>query len=93
MKKVQLVGIVITLALVLTAFNVDSVAANPGSRTDSLNLYMDEHFDATEGGFSLPDGETSRLYPITQSNLSENSTEFLLWIRFPGVALPSACVQ
>ncbi len=63
MKKVQLVGIVITLALVLMAFNVDSVAANPGSRTDSLNLYMDEHFDATEGGFSLPDGETSRLYP------------------------------
>ncbi|MHA1577049.1 MAG: prenyltransferase/squalene oxidase repeat-containing protein [Candidatus Thorarchaeota archaeon] len=63
MKKVQLVGIVITLALVLMTFNVDSVAANPGSRMDSLNSYMDAHFDATEGGFSLPDGETSRLYP------------------------------
>ncbi|MHA1480635.1 MAG: prenyltransferase/squalene oxidase repeat-containing protein [Candidatus Thorarchaeota archaeon] len=63
MKKVQLVGIVITLALVLMAFNVDSVAANPGSRSDSLNLYMDEHFDATEGGFALAEGETSQLFP------------------------------
>ncbi len=63
MKKVQIASIMVIVALVGVAFTVP-VSANPGTRWDSLNAYMTENYDAdVEGGYSLPDGEASRLYP------------------------------
>ncbi|MHA1637063.1 MAG: prenyltransferase/squalene oxidase repeat-containing protein [Candidatus Thorarchaeota archaeon] len=63
MKKAQIVGLMIILTLTLMAFNVDTVTANPGTRRDSLDIYMEDHFDSIEGGYTIPDAGSSRLYP------------------------------
>ncbi|MFW9846670.1 MAG: prenyltransferase/squalene oxidase repeat-containing protein, partial [Candidatus Thorarchaeota archaeon] len=63
MRSVKIAALTIVLALVVVTFVAQPVSANPTTRRESLRAYMDEHYDSTEGGYSLPGFQTSYVYP------------------------------
>ncbi|MFX1603299.1 MAG: prenyltransferase/squalene oxidase repeat-containing protein [Promethearchaeota archaeon] len=63
MKYGRIAAIAVVLALVLLSVAAQPAAANPGTRRESLRAYIDEHYDAVEGGFHLPGSEFSRNEP------------------------------
>ncbi len=66
MNKVQVASIAIVLSLVAMSFMILPISAQT-TRWQSLEAYMKENYDDPvdngEGGYTLPDSETSRLYP------------------------------
>ncbi|UCH04417.1 MAG: hypothetical protein JSW05_12760 [Candidatus Thorarchaeota archaeon] len=63
MKYGRIAAIAVVLALVLLSVAAQPAAANPGTRRESLRAYIDQHYDAVEGGFHLPGSEFSRNEP------------------------------
>ncbi|MEE8181735.1 MAG: hypothetical protein V3T87_00310, partial [Candidatus Thorarchaeota archaeon] len=56
MKKVQVAGLLIAVAVLAMAFTATPTAANPATRFESLNTYLADRYDTAEGGYNL-DGE------------------------------------
>lgn len=63
MKYGRIAAIAVVLALVLLSVAAQPAAANPGTRNESLRAYIDEHYDAVEGGYHLPTSDFSRNEP------------------------------
>jgi len=59
----RIAAIAVVLALVLLSVAAQPAAANPGTRNESLRAYIDEHYDAVEGGYHLPTSDFSRNEP------------------------------
>jgi len=63
MKKVQVAGVLIVLALVTVSVYMTPVSANPGTRWDSLYAHITENYDTTEGAYTPADADAPQLYP------------------------------
>ncbi|MFW9803403.1 MAG: prenyltransferase/squalene oxidase repeat-containing protein [Candidatus Thorarchaeota archaeon] len=62
MRSIRIAAITIAIALVVVTIAVQPVSANPTTRRQSLRAYIDENYDPTEGGFTLPGQEASYVY-------------------------------
>ena len=63
MKYGRVAAIAVVLALILLSVAAQPAAANPETRRDSLRAYIDDHYDAVEGGYHLPTSDFSRNEP------------------------------
>ncbi|MCK4279282.1 MAG: hypothetical protein KAW94_01770 [Candidatus Thorarchaeota archaeon] len=61
MKKVQVAGLLIAVAILAMAFTTMPTAAIPATRFESLNTYLTDRYDAAEGGYNLDGEGTSRI--------------------------------
>ncbi|MGY5860917.1 MAG: hypothetical protein RTU09_00890 [Candidatus Thorarchaeota archaeon] len=61
MKKVQVAGLVIAVAILAMAFTTMPTAAVPATRFESLNNYLTDRYDTAEGGYNLDGEGTSRI--------------------------------
>ncbi len=61
MKKVQVAGLMIAVAILAMAFTTIPTAANPATRFESLNTYLTDRYDTAEGGYNLDGEGTSRI--------------------------------
>ncbi|MFX0056134.1 MAG: prenyltransferase/squalene oxidase repeat-containing protein [Promethearchaeota archaeon] len=62
MRSVKIAAITIAIALVVVTLVAQPVSANPTTRRQSLRAYIDENYDATEGGYTIPGKEASYVY-------------------------------
>jgi len=61
MKKVQVAGLLIAVAILAMAFTTMPTAAIPATRFESLNTYLTDRYDTAEGGYNLDGEGTSRI--------------------------------
>jgi len=61
MKKVQVAGLLIAVAILAMAFTTMPTAAVPATRFESLSAYLTDRYDTAEGGYNLDGKGTSRI--------------------------------
>ena len=61
MKKVQVAGLLIAVAILAMAFTTIPAAAYPATRFESLNTYLTDRYDTAEGGYNFDGEGTSRI--------------------------------
>jgi prenyltransferase beta subunit len=87
MRSVKIAAITIAITLVVVTIAAQPVSANPTTRRQSLRAYIDENYDVTEGGYTLPGQQLSYVY-TTYGAISIFNDWGLLGVRPPVIDFP-----
>ena len=82
MRSVKIAAITIAITLVVVTIAAQPVSANPTTRRQSLRAYIDENYDAADGGYTLLGQQASYVY-TTYGALSIFNDWELLGVRPP----------
>ncbi len=63
MTRMKAAGLLLAMMFVSMALLTPPVSANPATRLESVHSYLNDHYDTTEGGYSLKAEKLSRAEP------------------------------